>query len=38
MAHVMIAVFDYSGRKLCDIYDSDTNAPGQAYDISLTEE
>lgn len=32
MKHISIAVFDYSGNKLCDLYDSSIKAAGQAYD------
>lgn len=38
MDHVSIDVFDYSGRKQCDLYDSFTQAEGQAYEIVYTQE
>ena len=38
MKHISIAAFDYSGNKLCDLYDSDIKAAGQAYDPVQEEE
>lgn len=38
MEHVSLAVFDYNRKKLCDIYDSDAEASGQAKNIILTQE
>jgi len=31
-----LAVFDYARKKLCDLYDSQTDLAGQAYNISFT--
>ncbi len=33
--HISIDVYDYSGNKLCCLYDSSIDAEGQAYDIVL---
>ena len=38
MDHVSIGVYDYSGNKLCDVYDSSIQADGQAYNIVYTQE
>lgn len=38
MDHVSVGVYDYSGNKLCDLYDSFIQADGQAYDIAYSEE
>lgn len=38
MKHVSLAVFNYNNQKLCDIYDSFSQAKGQAYDITFTQE
>lgn len=38
MKHTSLSVFDYSGKKVCDLYDSSVNQAGQAYDISVTTE
>lgn len=38
MKHVSLAIYDYSRNKLCDIYDSATEAKGQAYDVTQTSE
>lgn len=38
MKRVSLAVFDYGRKKVCDLYDSATQAQGQAYDITFTEE
>ena len=38
MKHVSLSVFNYNQQKLCDIYDSYTQAKGQAYDVTLTQE
>ena len=38
MKRVSLAVFDYGRNKVCDLYDSSTQALGQAYDITYTEE
>ena len=38
MKHVSLAVYDYERKKLCDIYDSDIQARGQAHNIILTQE
>ncbi len=35
--HVAIDIFDYAGKKLCCLYDSDIEAEGQAHDIEYTE-
>ena len=34
--HSSLAVFDYSDNKLCDLYDSQNDLAGQAYDIERT--
>lgn len=36
--HVSLDVFDYSNNKLCNLFDSGTNAEGQAYEIVWTKE
>lgn len=38
MDRVTLAVFDYRRVKVCDLYDSATEAQGQAYDLTFTEE
>lgn len=38
MKHVSLSVFNYSRKKLCDLFDSAIRADGQAYDIILTSE
>lgn len=38
MSHVSQDIFDYNKKKLCNIYDSSLNSPGQAYDIVQTNE
>ena len=38
MEHIMLSVFDYSGNKMCELYDSENAIIGQAYDITFTEE
>lgn len=38
MEHVSLAVFDYSNKKVCELYDSDALSAGQAYNIYKTEE
>ena len=38
MKHTSLSVFDYSGKKVCDLYDSNVSQAGQAYDISVTTE
>ena len=35
MKRVSLSVYDYKHRKLCDLYDSEAQAEGQAYDIVL---
>ena len=35
--HETIAVYDYDRKKLCDLYDSQNDLFGQAYEISITE-
>lgn len=35
MTDFSISVYDYSGVKLCDMYDSSVESDGQAYDITL---
>jgi hypothetical protein len=35
---MLIAVFDYGGNKLCELYNSGSEAEGQAYDICREEE
>ena len=36
--HIALDVFDYNHQKLCSLFDSDTDAEGQAYDITYTVE
>lgn len=38
MMHRSISVYDYSRKKVCDLYDSYSAARGQAYNIAETEE
>ena len=38
MEHTSLSVFDYSGKKVCDLYDSAVSTAGQAFDISVTTE
>lgn len=38
MKHASLAVFDYSGKKLCDLYDSSVKTAGQTFDIEVTSE
>lgn len=38
MKHVSLSVFNYNQQKQCDLYDSFSQAKGQAYDITLTQE
>ena len=38
MAHKVLSVFDYSNNKLCDLYDSDLNVQGQAFEVTTTKE
>lgn len=38
MAHKALAVYDYSGNKLCDLYDSYSEQRGQAFEITETKE
>lgn len=38
MEHVTLSVFDYVGGKICDLFDSNIKAPGQAHTICLTTE
>lgn len=38
MAHVSLAIFDYSNKKVCELYDSDALSSGQAYNICKQEE
>ena len=38
MAHISLAVYDYQRKKLCNLYDSFSQATGQAYNIYYTEE
>ncbi len=38
MKHASLSVFDYSGKKVCDLYDSNVSQAGQAFDISVTTE
>ena len=33
MKHVSLSVWNYAGKKICDLYDSFSKARGQAYDI-----
>lgn len=35
MEQKSLSVFDYSGKKVCDLYDSTVQTPGQAFDISV---
>lgn len=36
--HISLSVYDQDGLKMCDLYDNDSQAQGQAYGINLTEE
>lgn len=36
--HTTLSVCDYNRRKLCDLYDSQVDAQGQAYGITYTKE
>ena len=36
--HETLGVYDYSRRKLCDLYDSQNDLIGQAYDIEVTKD
>ena len=36
LKHTAIDIFDYSGNKVCNLYDSSLSAEGQAYDIVFT--
>ena len=36
--HYSISVYDYDREKICELYDSNLDFPGQAYDISYTVE
>lgn len=36
--HVALDIFDYAGNKICSLYDSSIDAPGQAYHIVYTME
>lgn len=38
MERVSLSIYDYSHKKLCDLYDSSVQAEGQAYDIEYREE
>lgn len=38
MNHKALSVFDYSGNKLCDLYDNYTSMRGQAFDITISNE
>ena len=38
MKHTSLSVYDYSGKKVCDLYDSHVMEAGQAFDISVTTE
>ena len=38
MAHKELAIFDYSGNKLCELYDSYIRHKGQAFEITTKEE
>ena len=38
MNHKALSVFDYSGNKLCDLYDSNVTARGQAFEITEKKE
>lgn len=38
MKRVSLSIYDYNHKKLCDLYDSNTQAEGQAYDIVYKEE
>jgi hypothetical protein len=38
MKHISIGVYNYKGEKLCDLYDSDIQAQGQAYNIAYVQE
>lgn len=38
MNHKALSVYDYSGNKLCDLYDSASMPYGQAYRITTVKE
>lgn len=38
MSHITLSIYDYSRNKLCDIYDSENEFSGHAYDISVLDE
>jgi len=38
MSHKALSVYDYSGNKLCDLYDSSTGLRGQAFEITTKKE
>lgn len=38
MAHANLSVFDYAGKKICDLYDSDIRQNGQASNIAISTE
>lgn len=38
MEYTNLSVFDYGGKKICDLYDSNVKTPGQAHNIELTRE
>lgn len=33
MSYITLSIYDYGGKKLCDLYDSRSQSDGQAYDI-----
>lgn len=36
--HVSVDIYDYEKNKVCNLYDSSLDSPGQAYDIEHTNE
>lgn len=36
--HISLSICDYNRNNVCDLYDSDLKAVGQAYNIIVTEE
>lgn len=38
MEHISLAIYDHDNVKVCDVYDNSSQAKGQAYGITWTEE
>ena len=36
--HYSLGVYDYDRQKICELYDSNVDLVGQAYDIKVTDE